>query len=75
MITPSFLIFSFHYVSFNSWEEGVIDLIYGVHKKGALHMLSTFLVQRLTCIFTLSSILLVNSGTLYLNMYFQLTTT
>ena len=35
-------------------------------------ILSTFLMQELTIIFTLSSLLLVNLGTLLLNLYFQL---
>ena len=35
-------------------------------------VLFNFLMQELTSIFTLSSLLLVNSGTLYLNLYFHL---
>ena len=38
-------------------------------------ILSTSLIQERTSIFTLSSLLLVNSGTLYLNLYFHLPTT
>ena len=38
-------------------------------------ILSTHLMHELTNIFNLSSLLLVNSGTLYLNLYFHLPTT
>ena len=38
-------------------------------------ILSTSLLQELNNIFTLSFLLLVNSGTLYLNLYFYLPTT
>ena len=40
-----------------------------------IHILSTHLMHELTSIFTLSSLLLVNSGTLYLNLCFLLPTT
>ena len=40
-----------------------------------ISILSTRLMQELTSIFTLFSLLLVNSRTLYLNLYFHLTTT